>query len=221
MYYIYAANSNSLPFVKAEKSKSFDFGIEKKFNNFGIDLIYFNTSYDDVLEGWKTGNSSGLNYTTQNMPGTVKTQGIEFISSLKFNEYFNFGFNYTYTNTYDGAEQDDPDKSSSYTNSQMVRVPRHLVNIKTNFALPNYEKLDFSLNTKWSDMARDYGNGNRTYNDESIDDFFVNDLLIYYKLRNKYNFHLKITNLLNEKYETARDYSQLGRSFNIGLNQSF
>ena len=30
MYYVYAANSNSLPFVKAENSKSFDIGFEKK-----------------------------------------------------------------------------------------------------------------------------------------------------------------------------------------------
>ena len=29
------------------------------------------------LEGWKTGNSSGSAYTTQNMPGTVKSQGLE------------------------------------------------------------------------------------------------------------------------------------------------
>ena len=44
-----------------------------------------NTSYSNVLEGWKTGNSSGANYTTQNMPGTVKSEGIEFVSNLKLN----------------------------------------------------------------------------------------------------------------------------------------
>ena len=70
-------------------------------------------------------------------------------------------------------------------------------------------------------MARDYGNGNRSYNDERVDDYLVNDLIVTYNLWSKYNFHLKITNLLDEKYETARDYSQLGRSFNIGLNRSF
>ena len=30
-------------------------------------------------------NSSGANYTTQNMPGTVKSEGIEFVSNLKLN----------------------------------------------------------------------------------------------------------------------------------------
>ena len=70
-------------------------------------------------------------------------------------------------------------------------------------------------------MARDYGNGNRTYNDEKTDDYIVNDLIINYNLWSTYNLHLKITNLFDEKYETARDYSQLRRSLNFGLNRSF
>ncbi len=221
MFFVYAANSNSLKSVKAENSKSFDFGFEKLFPNLSFEANYFNIKYHDVLEGWKTGNSSGTSYTTQNMPGKVKSQGLEFISKWFPNDFINFGVNYTYTSTYDGAEQDDPNKNSSYTNAQMVRVPRHLINIKTNFSLPNYDNLDFSLNTKWSDMARDYGNGNRTFNDERTDDYLLNDLIVNYSLWKAYNFHLKITNLFDEKYETARDYSQLGRSFNIGLIRSF
>ncbi len=223
MFFVYASNSQSLDNVKAENSQSFDFGFEKLVNelNLNIEAIYFNLKYDDVLEGWKTGNSSGSAYTTQNMPGTVKSQGLEIISKWMPSDLINFALNYTYTSTYDGAEQDDPDKSSSYTNSQMVRVPRHFINIKTNFSLPSINKLDFSLNTKWSDMARDYGNGNRTYNDEKIDDYLVNDLTAIYELWNTYNLYFKINNLFDEKYETARDYSQLGRSFNFGLNRSF
>ena len=223
MYFVYAANSKSLGNVKAENSKSFDIGFEKFISNLNINLeaTYFNLKYDDVLEGWKTGDSSGSAYTTQNMPGTVKSQGLELISKWIANDFINFGLNYTYTSTYDGAEQDDPDKNSSYTNSQMVRVPRHLINITTNFSLPNYENIDFFLNTKWSDMARDYGNGNRTFNDERTDDYLVNDLTVNYEILDTYNLNFKITNLFNEKYETARDYSQLGRSFNIGLNRSF
>ncbi len=221
MYYVYAANANSLPYVKAEKSKSFDLGIEKKFDDFNFDLTYFNTSYDNVLEGWKTGNSSGLDYTTQNMPGTVKSQGLEFISNLNFNENLNFGLNYTYTNTYDGAEQDDPNKSSSYTSSQMVRVPRHLINLVTKFNFPNNDNINMTLNTKWSEDARDYGNGNRTYNDERLESYLVNDLNINYKIFDGYNLYFNITNIFDESYETAKDYSQMNRSFNLGLKRLY
>ena len=103
----------------------------------------------------------------------------------------------------------------------MVRVPRNIINIKTNFKLPNYENLDFTINTKWSDMARDYGNGNRTFRDERTDDYLVNDLHIKSKIWDSYDVFLNVTNLLNEKYETARDYSQLGRSFNVGIKKRY
>ena len=221
MYYVYAANSNSLPFVKAERSKSFDIGFEKNFDNFMYDLTYFNSSYDNVLEGWKTGNSSGVNYTTQNMPGTVKSEGIELISNLKYNSNLSFGLNYTYTNTYDGAEQDDPDKSSSILSSQMVRVPRHLVNLNTQFNFPNNENLAISLNTKWSEDTREYGNGNRTFNDERNESYLVNDLSLNYKLFNSYNLFFNINNIFDEKYETVKDYSQMDRSFNFGLKRLY
>ena len=138
---------------------------------------------------------------------------------MEKNDYLNFGLNYTYTSTYDGAEQDDPDKSNSYYNSQMVRVPRHLINLNTVFKLPNYENLDFTLNSKWSDEARDYGNGNRTYNDERTKKYFVNDLNLNYNYYDSIKFYFNITNLFDEDYETARDYSQLGRSINFGLKK--
>ena len=80
----------------------------------------------------------------------------------------------------------------------MVRVPRNLINIKTNFKFPNHEDINFTLSTKWSDMARDYGNGNRTYDDERIDDYLVNDLYIKSKLWDSYDVFLNVTNLLDE-----------------------
>ena len=155
------------------------------------------------------------------MSGTVKSQGLELVSKWKTNDLLNFALNYTYTSTYDGAEQDDPNKNSNYYNAQMVRVPRNIINLTTNYKILGDKNLDLTLNTKWSDVARDYGNGNRTYADERLDDYLVNDLFIKYKLWNKYNIFFNITNVLDEKYETARDYSQMDRSFNFGIKNSF
>ena len=103
----------------------------------------------------------------------------------------------------------------------MVRVPRNIINLQTNFQSPNDKNLSFKLNSKWSDMARDYGNGNRTYSDERLDDYFVNDFSINYKIWESYNLFFNITNVFDEKYETVRDYSQLDRSFNIGLKSIY
>ena len=202
----------------AEKSEGFDFGIEKSFSDLGlsIDATYFNLKYYDTLEAW---NTSG--WLAQNLPGTVKSQGLELVSKWKKSDKLNFDLNYTYTSTYDGAEQDDPDKNHSYYDARVVRVPRNIVNLVTNIRIPAYENLNLSLSTKWSDDARDYGNGNRTWRDEKIDDYLVNDLSIKYNLWNTYNLFFNIDNILDEKYETTRDYSQMDRSFNFGIRRVY
>ena len=202
----------------AEKSEGFDFGIEKSFSDLGlsIDATYFNLKYYDTLEAW---NSSS--WLVKNLPGTVKSQGLELASKWKKSDKLNFDLNYTYTSTYDGAEQDDPDKNESYHDARMVRVPRNIINLVTNMKIPGYKNLDLSLSTKWSDNSRDYGNGNRTWRDETTDDYLVNDLSIKYNLWNTYNLFFNINNILDEKYETTRDYSQMDRSFNFGIRRSY
>ena len=205
--------------IYAENSESFDFGIEKSFLDLGlsIDASYFNVKYHDTLEGWKRDGA----WKTWNFPGVVKSQGLELVSKWKKSDTLNFGMNYTYASTYDGAEQDDPNKNESYHNAQMVRVPRNIVNLATNMKIPGYKNLDLTLNTKWSDEARDYGNGNRTWQDETLDDYLVNDLSIKYNLYDTYYLFFDINNILDEKYETTRDYSQMNRTVNFGIRRSF
>jgi vitamin B12 transporter len=225
MKYVYRASAETLPFVKAETSQSYDFGIEKSISpNLFIDLTYFNVKYFDALEGWKT-NTAGGSSSTQNTIATVKSQGIELMSKYKLNELFNFGLNYTYTSSYDGA--DEQNLSGPDSGSQMVRVPRNLVNLITNIKVPAYKDLDITLRTKWSDKARDYGNGNATSNkspsfqNETLDSYLVNDLSFRYNLLNSYNLYFDVTNVFDKQYETVLQYSQMDRSFNFGIKQTY
>jgi len=206
--------------MKAETSESFDFGIEKSFSNLGLsmDASYFNIKYSDALEGWKGPKGD---WSTNNFAGVIKSQGLELVSKWKKSDKLNFDLNYTYTSTYDGAEQDDPNKNESYHDARIVRVPRHIINLVTNMKIPSYKNLDLSLSTKWSDDSRDYGNGNRTWRDEKIDDYLVNDLSMKYNLWDTYNLFFNIDNILDEKYETTRDYSQMDRSFNFGIRRVY
>ena len=219
------ANCRVIGHKKAETSQSYDFGIEKAINsNLTIDLGYFNIKYKDALEGWAGNTAAGSGSTTQNSQSTTKSQGIEFMSNFKLNEIINFGLNYTYTQTYDGAEYDNP--SNTYTGSQMVRVPRNLVNLITNLNVPSYKDLNITLKTKWSDKARDYGNGNinrngASFNDAELESYLVNDLSLKYKIFDNYDLYFDIVNITDKKYETAQDYSQMGRSFNFGLKRRF
>ena len=149
---------------------------------------------------------------------------LELLSKWKTNDALNFDFNYTYTiSTYDGAEQDDPNKNSDYYNSQMVRVPRHFFNLATNYVFPD-KNLSLTLHTKISDKVRDYGNANqpagRIYEDVKLNSYMVNDLSLNYKLWGTYNVFFDVINILDKKYTTALQYSQMDRSFNFGIKRS-
>jgi vitamin B12 transporter len=233
MFFIWNSKNNynfggphpSVDYVKAENSQSYDFGIEKSISpDLFIDLTYFNIKYFDALEGWSGNTGAGSASTTQNSPGTSTSQGLEFMSKYKLNDMLNFGFNYTYTQTYDGAEHDNP--NNSQIGSQMVRVPRNLVNLITNLKVPGYKDLDVTLRTKWSDEARDYGTGNVNRNgvsfaDAELESYLVNDLSVRYNYLNTYNLFFDITNILDKKYQTSQDYNQMDRSFNFGIKKSY
>ena len=227
-YYIYAAHPGTRDTLKAEKSKSFDIGFEKSFFDLGlnIDLTYFNTKYIDALEGWSgnTLNSATWGSSTINSPSTTTSEGLELLSKWKANDAFNFDFNYTYTSTYDGAEQDDPNKNSDYYNSQMVRVPRHFFNLATNYVFPD-KNLNLTLHTKASSEARDYGNANRpesrTYEDVRLHSYLINDLSLNYSLYDTYKVFFDVINIFDKKYTTALQYSQMDRSFNFGIKRNY
>ena len=158
------------------------------------------------------------------MTSTTKAQGLEFLSKWKTNDALNFDFNYTYTSTYDGAEQDNPNKNSDNYNSQMVRVPRHFFNLATNYVFPD-KNLNLTLHTKISDKVRDYGNANQpaggSYEDVKLNSYMVNDLSLNYKLWGSYNVFFDVINIFDKKYTTALQYSQMDRSFNFGIKRKY
>ena len=223
-YYVWGSKTAIRSGLKAETSKGFDLGFEKKFLDLGlnIDLTYFNTKYFDALEGWED-NDNG-NSATMNVDGTSKSEGLEFLSKWKMNENLNFDFNYTYTSTYDGAEHANPKLLASYTNSQMVRVPRHFLNLATNYIFPN-ENLNLTLRTKISSKVRDYGikiePANGSFDDVHLNSYMVNDLSLNYNLWGMYNVFFDVNNILDKKYYTALRYQQMDRSVNFGIKRSY
>lgn len=223
--------SDGGPVPTAETGESWDVGIEKNFVNSGLkfDLSYFDHRYFDTIDAWKDG-ADDTNENTHNQNAVVKSQGIELLSKWKKNDFLNFDFNYTYTSTYDGADWNDQVDDGvcacgTALDKAMVRVPRNALNLITNFRIPSLKKMNFSLQTKWSDQMRDYGNNNspkhgNNWVDVMLDDYLVNNLALDYDLYN-YKAYFKIYNILDEKYNTALDYSQMDRSFNFGIRRAY
>ena len=206
----------------AEHGRSFDFGIEKSFVDKGLnfDLTFFNHKYEDTIEGWKAAG-----WTPKNMPGVVRTKGLELLSNYKPIKNLNLNLGYTYNSTYDGADFDDPDlgpgSAGDFLNSQMVRVPRHLVDVGGTYGFSN--KINLNWKTKWSDSVRDYGNGNvagGSYRDMKLDSYTVSDLGIDFLYRDYAGF-ISLSNLFNERYSQALQFSAPERALNIGFKKLY
>ena len=106
----------------------------------------------------------------------------------------------------------------------MVRVPRHFLNLATNYTFPN-EKLNLSLKTKISSKVRDYGNANEpadsSFDDVKLNSYMVNDLSLNYNLWGVYDVFFDVVNLFDKKYNTALQYSQMDRSYNFGIKRKY
>ena len=218
--YEFWKNTNTSSLV-AEHGRSYDFGIEKSFPELGLnfDVTYFNHKYVDMIEGQKR-----TNWKLQNVSGTVRSQGMELASKFKPNNILNFNLNYTYNSTYDGADFDDPDmgpdSNGQFTNSQLARIPRHLINLSSKVLLA--KDLDFTLQSKWSKNMRDYGNVNTgSDEDKRLSSFLVNDLFANYQIGDGYKAFFKIDNIFNKVYSTALQFNQMDRSFNFGIKRSY
>jgi outer membrane cobalamin receptor len=69
--------------------------------------------------------------------------------------------------------------------------------------------------------VRDYGNGNNSFADVILEDYFTVDYSLKYDLLNYGQFYMNINNVFNNNYEQAFMYSSMGRDINIGLRMVY
>ena len=214
--YFYGTVVKTKEDLKAEKSKSFDIGYETNLEkiNISFDISAYKITYKDPLEGWES-----QNWTIENANGKVESKGIELSSLWKPINNFNIGLNYSYSDTYDGADCDDPDIGTNCIDEAMVRVPRHAITSAITYKTK--KNLNNKLSIKYSGETRDYGNINNSYADQILDDYITFNYFADYKLYDQYNLYLSANNIFGANYEQAYQYSTMGRSFNFGLKTAF
>ena len=218
--YFYGTVVESKEDLKPEKSKSFDIGYEKNIEkiNTSFDISLYHITYEDALEGWESHN-----WKVQNSTGKIKSKGIELASLWRPTDSYNIGLNYSYTDTYDGADCDNPNQGSANTvrsiDCSMVRVPRHALNSSINYKTNN--NINNKLIIKYSGEIRDYGNTNNNFADQILDDYITFSYLADYKFNDTYKIYFEVNNIFNQNYEKAYQYSTLGRSFNIAFKTEY
>ena len=218
--YFYGTVVESKEDLKPEKSKSFDIGYEKNIEkiNTSFDISLYHITYEAALEGWESHN-----WKVQNSTGKIKSKGIELASLWRPTDSYNIGLNYSYTDTYDGADCDNPNQGSANTvrsiDCSMIRVPRHALNSSINYKTNN--NINNKLIIKYSGEIRDYGNTNNNFADQILDDYITFSYLADYKFNDTYKIYFEVNNIFNQNYEKAYQYSTLGRSFNIAFKTEY
>ena len=203
--------------LKPEKSKSFDIGYEMYFEKIRADIILsaYKIEYKDPLEGWQ---SNG--WIIKNSNGTIKSKGIELSSIWTPKKKFYLSLNYNYSDTYDGADCDDPNVGDgTCIDDSMVRVPRHA--LSTIMTFKNNKNLINKLSINYSGEVRDYGNTNNGFRDVILDDYLTFGYKMNYNLYNNYNIYFNVDNIFDQNYEKAFMYSAMGRSMHIGMKKIF
>ena len=207
--------------LKAERGVSYDLGYDKYFDDLdlGLNLTYFNVKQknplvSDARNNWKMRNGAGVN----------TSEGIELTTDWKpKDKKVGLNFNYTFTDSYDSNNCDVSATTCSLNGSKVktskVRVPRHAFSSTINHnVIPNLKN---SLSIKFQDETRDFGNINNSFKDVALEDWITFNASSEYKLFDGYNVYINAINIFDDVYETAYQYSQMGRSFNIGIRQSY
>ena len=215
--YFYGTVVTNKEDLGAEKSKSFDIGYEKFFENINtnFNISAFNIIYNDPLEGWESNS-----WEVRNSNGKIKSKGVELSTLWKPKNNFKVGINYNYNKTYDGADCDDPDRDTTKCiDSAMVRVPRHEITSAINYKIN--ENLTNKFLVKYSGETRDYGNGNNSFSDVILDDYITADYSAKYRLYDFYDLFFTVNNIFDQDYEEAWMYSSLGRTINFGIRRVY
>ena len=104
------------------------------------------------------------------------------------------------------------------------KIDNTIQQLEKNYAVRDKQDVLAMCSLQFATQVENYkrnASTSRTYDDEKTKKYFVNDLSLNYNFYNAYKFYFNITNMFDEEYETARDYSQHGRSFNIGLKRLY
>lgn len=205
--------------LKAERSNSFDIGLETLFSglNLGININYFNIEQKNSLVG-----DSRNNWKIQNLSGVNTSKGLEFSLNWKPLNKFNTILNYTLNKTYDANTCNSEivnfrgcNLISSKIGDAKVRTPRNTMNLIIEHN-PN-NRIKNNINFKFTDEVRDFGDVNNNFQDVILKDYNTVDFSSIYRIANNRNLEFQAINIFNRNYEKANGYSSLGRSFFLTL----
>jgi vitamin B12 transporter len=203
------------PELKPERSTSYDIGIDQELLDGAVFLqaTLFRQDLKDEINGFVFDPMTFLS-TAENVPGTSTRSGVELGAQWRINNSFDLSAMYTYT--------DSKEQNALGENVREVRRPRHVAALSLGYR---------SSSQRWSAaLAADYG-GTRTdvffppfpepSETVTLDDYWLLDLTVHYKITQSTSLFARGTNLLDEDYEQVYGYRTPGRAGYLGVRVNF
>jgi vitamin B12 transporter len=168
-----------------------------------IELVYFDQTIEDSIYFDLAGFSGYL----QDL-GQSSSEGVELITSIKFNNSFSVNANYTYNQTKDTAGQ------------QRLRRPKNIANIGFDYQA---NMLTLSANLRIVQDFTDLEMDQTTFVNvaKAQDNYQVIDISARYKINTQLTVFARIENLFNKQYQDLAAFNTAGETPHIGLNYQF
>lgn len=190
--------------LKEENSEGHDIGIEYDTAS----GLHFEATYFDQKIDNRIGYESFVDPVTfayldgyVQIPGTVRSKGIEFAAEAPLGRQWSIMGNWTYNE----AEEEE--------GGARLRRPKNIGNLGLLYRAPS-ERLRFIANYRVSRDAIDFGN-------VPLDDYGVFDLSMAYTFNDAVEIHARVQNATDEEYTEVVGFNTAGRAFHAGLRLRF
>ncbi len=207
LYQLYSNYGNVA--LRPETSNSWDFGIEQHAlgGRAVAQLTYFERSSRDLINFFDCTTPSPLCATEPfgyyaNIERT-KARGVELTGSLRPIDPLTLSLNYTHTQT-----EDQSPGSPTYGN-ELPRRPKDMGNAQVSYLWP--VRLTTAVALRYA--GRSYDDAANTI---ALGGYVLLDLRASWEIGSHLEIYGRIENLTDRHYETAYQYSELGRSAYIG-----
>jgi vitamin B12 transporter len=202
-----------------ERGNSFDIGYETYLD--GLDLnsniTYFYLEQKNALT-----SDNRNNFKANNTYGVNTSKGIELGLDWKpEGKKYGVDFDYTYTKTFDSntCNSGGCHRKSSELGDAKVLVPQNTFSSNiTHNTLPG---LTNSVQIKFVDEVRSFGDGNNSFKDVILEDYTTINLRSNYRFFDTYDLFFDAKNIFDDNYEQSHGYSSVGRSFNLGVKNVY
>ena len=195
--------------LQAEKSKSWEIGIDQDFMNEQLNLsaLYFSAELEDEINGFWF-SPTLLTFTAANVEGLSKRQGAEISLDWHVTASLDAKLAYTYTDSTEevGGRQIDE-----------LRRPRHTGSFNLNQTFT--DAINLNLAIQYNGVQDDifYPPWPLPAQRVELDEFTLVSLTYQHKLTRQLSLTLSADNLLDEDYEQVYGFRSSGRAFYIAM----